>query len=78
MSEKTGAASQCFGPVIVSLVHLEIFSILRNKLIGYADYSTLLSVVPSPGVRVAVEEFLNRDLGKVIEWCDLGDEIECQ
>ena len=31
-----------------------IFSILENKLISYADNSTLMAVVPSPGVRVAV------------------------
>ena len=52
------------GPLLFLLYTLEIFSILRNK--------------PSPGVRVTVEEFLNRDHGKVIEWCDLWDEIEYQ
>ena len=34
----------------------ELFSILENKLIGYADDSTLIAVVPSPGVRVMVAE----------------------
>ena len=48
-----------------------IFSILENKLIGYAEDSTLMAVVPSTGVRVAVTEFLIRDLGRVSEWCDL-------
>ena len=28
----------------------ELFSILENKLIGYADDSTLIAVVPSPVV----------------------------
>ena len=28
-----------------------------------------MAVVPSPGVRVAVEELLNRDLSRVSEWC---------
>ena len=28
----------------------ELFSILENKLIGHADDSTLMAVVPSPGV----------------------------
>ena len=45
--------------------------ILENKLIGYADDSTLMAVVPSPGVRVAVAESLIHDLGRVSEWCDL-------
>ena len=44
---------------------------MENKLIGYADDSTLMAVVPSPGVRVAVAECLIRDLGMVSEWCDL-------
>ena len=33
-----------------------VFYILENKLIGYAYDSTLMAVVPSPGVRVAVAE----------------------
>ena len=49
----------------------ELFCILENKLIGYADDSTLMAVVPSSGVRVAVAESLIRDLGRVSEWCDL-------
>ena len=44
---------------------------MENKLIGYADDSTLIAVVPSPGHRVAVAESLSRDLVKVSEWCDL-------
>ena len=48
-----------------------LFSILENKLIGYADDSTLLSVLPSPAVRVTVAESLSRDLVKVSEWCAL-------
>ena len=48
----------------------ELISILKNKLIGYADDSTLMAVVPSPGVRVAVAESLIRDLGRFSESCD--------
>ena len=44
---------------------------MENKLIGYADDSTLMAVVPSPGVRVAVAKSLIRDLVRVSEWCDL-------
>ena len=33
--------------------------------------TTLMAVVPSPGVRVTVAESLFRCLGRVIEWCDL-------
>ena len=34
-------------------------------------YSTLMEVVPSPGVRVTVAESLIRDLGRVSDRCDL-------
>ena len=60
------------GPLLFLLYTSELFSILQNKLIGNADDSTLMAVVPSPGVRVAVAESLIRDHGRVSEWCDLG------
>ena len=59
------------GLLLFLLYTFEIFFILENKLIGYADESTLMAVVPSPGVRVAVTESLIHDLGRVSEWCDL-------
>ena len=59
------------GPLLFLLYASELFSILESKLIGYADDSTLIAVVPSPGLRVAVAESLSRDLVKVCEWCDL-------
>ena len=59
------------GPLLFLLNTSELFSILENKLIGYADDSTLMVVVPSQGVRVTVAESLIRDLGRVSEWCDL-------
>ena len=49
--------------LLLFLLHTsELFSILENKLIGYADDSTLMAVVPSPGARVTVAESLNRHL----------------
>ena len=42
-----------FGPLLLLLYTSELFSVLENKLIGYADDSTLISVVPSAGLRVA-------------------------
>ena len=59
------------GPLLFLLYTSELYYILENKLIGYADDSTLIAVVPSPGLRVAVAETLSRDLVKVSEWCDL-------
>ena len=49
----------------------ELFSVVENKLYGYADDSTLVAVVPSPGERVAVSESTNRDLNRASVWCDL-------
>ena len=60
-----------FGPLLFLLYTWEFFSILENKLISYADDSTLIAVVPSPGVRVTVAESLIRDFGRISEWCDL-------
>ena len=59
------------GPLLFLLYTSEHFSILENRLIDYADDSTLMAVVTSPGVRVIVAESLIRDLGRVSEWCDL-------
>ena len=59
------------GPLLFHLYTTELFSILDNKLICYADDSTLIAVVPSPGIRVTVAESQNRDLVMVRKWCDL-------
>ena len=58
------------GSVLSQLLYLlytsELFSNLKNKLIGHADDSTLMAVVLSPGVRVTVAESLIRDFGSNI------------
>ena len=59
------------GPLLFLLYTSELFSILENMLIGYADDSTLMANVPSPGVRVTAAESLIHDLGRVSECCDL-------
>ena len=56
----------------------ELFSIVKNKLYGYADDSTLVTVVPSPGERVAVSESMNHDLNTVSEWCNLWGMKQCE
>ena len=54
------------GPLLFLLYTSKLFSILENKLIGYADDSTLMAVVPSPGVRVAVAESRICDLAGLV------------
>ena len=44
------------GPQLFRLYTAELFSIVENELYGYADDSTLVAVVPSPGERVAISE----------------------
>ena len=58
------------GPLLFLLYTLELFSIL--ELIGYADDSTLMAGVTSPGVRVTVAGSPKHDLGIVSEWCLMG------
>ena len=53
------------GSVLGPLLFLLYTSILEKNLIGYANDSTLMAVVPFPGVRVAVAESLNRGLRRV-------------
>ena len=60
------------GPQLFLLYTAELFSIVDNKLYGYADDSTLVAVVAFPGERVAVSESMNRDLNRVnVLWCNL-------
>ena len=40
------------GPLLFLLYTLELFFILENKLIGYADDSTLMAVVPSQALEL--------------------------
>ena len=60
-----------WGQLLFLLYTSEFFSILENKLIGYAADSTLMAVVSSPGIRVVVAESLIHDLGRVSDWYDL-------
>ena len=59
------------GLLLFLLYTAKLFSVVDNKLYGYADGSTLVVVVPSPGERVAVSESVNRDLNRVSVWCNL-------
>ena len=58
------------GMLLFLLYTSEHFSI-QDKLIGFAEDSTLMAIVPSPCIWVTVAASLIRDLGRVSEWCDL-------
>ena len=59
------------GPQLFLFYTTELFSVVENKLNGYADDSTLVAVVPSPGERVDDSESMNRDINRVSVWCNL-------
>ena len=68
----SGVQQGCvLGSLLFLMVTSELFSFLENKLIGYADDSTLTAVVPSLQVRVTVAESMIRDLGRISESCNL-------
>ena len=67
----SGLPGSVLGTLLFLLYASELFCILENKLIRYASDSTLMPVVPSPGVRVAVAEPLIRYLARVSEWCNI-------
>ena len=71
----TGVPQGCVSGTLLFLPYTwALFTILKNKFIGYVDGSTLIAAVSSPVVRVAVEKSLNRDLRNFSEPCDLfGD-----
>ena len=58
------------GLLLFHLYTSKLLSILKNKLIGYADDSTLMTVVHSQALRVTVAESMISDPGRVSEWCD--------
>ena len=53
------------GPQLFLQYTDELLSGVDNKLYCYANDSTAVAVVPSPGERVAVTESLNRNLNSV-------------
>ena len=58
------------GPLLFLVYTSELFDILENDLVGYADDSTLLAVVPSPEDRVIVSQSFDRDLARIQSWCN--------
>ena len=59
------------GPLFFIIFTSDIGSHLENKLISYADDTTLYSSVNSPSNRGEVAASLNRDLARITSWCQL-------
>jgi len=59
------------GPLLFLLYTSDLFSVLENDLVGYADDSTLIAEISSPVDRASVSQSLERDLVRVSDWCSL-------
>ena len=67
----SGVPQKCLlGPLLFILYVSEMFQLVENRLFAYADDSTLLAVVRKPADRPAVDASRNRDLAKILEWCN--------
>ena len=61
------------GPQLILLYTAGLFSIVEIKLYGYADVSTLVAVVSSPGEMVAFLESMNHDLNRIVCGVTFGE-----
>ena len=53
------------GPLLFILYSSEIFGLVENRLLEYADDCILLAVVRKPAERSAVAASLNKDLARI-------------
>ena len=58
------------GPLLFLLYTSDLSNELENKLVQYADDSTLVITIPSPDVREAAAQSLSRDLERISCWCE--------
>ncbi|MEO1808644.1 MAG: reverse transcriptase family protein, partial [Bacteroidota bacterium] len=58
------------GPLLFLVYTSDLVEGLENKVVQYADDTTLVGVVKSPAMRNQVSLSLNRDLEKIRNWCD--------
>ena len=57
------------GPLLFLLYIADLPRLLQNELVGYADDSTLLCMIPHPRDRSSVTASLNDDLAVISDWC---------
>ena len=58
------------GPILFVIYTADLFDVVENKLINYADDSTLFATVDKPSSRGSVALSLNRDLARISDWCE--------
>ena len=57
------------GPLLFILYTADLFSIVDNLFVSYADDATLISVAQRPANRVSVSNSLQCDIDKISNWC---------
>ena len=57
------------GPLLFILYTSDMFDLVSNHLISYADDTTLYAVIPRATERCVVADSLNRDLECISDWC---------
>ena len=57
------------GPLLFLVYTSDMIIGLENKIVQYADDTTLVAVVRSPEMRSEVASSLNRDLERISQWC---------
>ena len=58
------------GPLLFILYTSEMFKLFESKLYAYSDDSTILAVIRKPVDRLAVATSLNKDLARILDWCN--------
>ena len=59
------------GPLLFILFTADLGDNLENKIVSYADDTTLFARISNPSERISVARSLNRDLAKIQSWCKL-------
>ena len=57
------------GPLLFILFTADMWNVVENNFIAYADDATLFSSIDSPADRISVSAALNRDLANIVDWC---------
>ena len=59
------------GPLLFILYTCDMCSGLENRSVAFGIDAILFESAPSPHMRPAIAELLNRDLAKISDWCKL-------
>ena len=58
------------GPILFVIYTADLFDIVKNNLVNYADDSTLFATIENRSCRQSVADSLNRDIVRITDWCE--------